>query len=89
MPGVGNSRIWASHTLVGEPCFMISICHLGTTNLHLHITSQVWPGSASCWETWTVSLRRYDLFAYFLNITELYRLGILRSCIMISGEGTH
>lgn len=31
--------------------------------------------------TWTVSLRRYDLFAYFLNITELYRLGILREAV--------
>lgn len=41
MPGVGNFRIWLSHTFVGEPCFMISICHLGTTNLHLHITSHM------------------------------------------------
>lgn len=46
-------------------------------------------GRSSCWGPGRFLYDDMIFLQIFLNITELYRLGTLRSCIMISGEGTH
>lgn len=88
MPGVKTSGIRRLTLLVEQPCFHDIYLPFTTTNLHLHIHFPVVAGGGhrAGGPGWFL----YDemiFFAYFLNITELYRLGDLRSCIMISDEG--